>query len=383
MGWVEKLDPGVRASDVDLPPQDVIFGSSRAMAAIQQSLEKAASANVPVLLQGQSGTGKEILARFIHQRSPWGNGAFVKVNCPAIPGTLLESELFGYQRGAFTGAYNSKPGRVELAHRGTLFLDEIAELEPGLQAKLLQLLQDGQFCRIGAQEDRQVDVRVVSATNRQLEQGLKSGTFRQDLFYRINIITVELPTLRERSGDIPMLAHYFLEKYSNKYDRPVPSLSNRILEQFQKYSWPGNIRELENVIKRYVILGTEEAISKTLESCEQDDLNFEMSPDGRIELKKVTRQAVKQLERKIILKVLEANRWNRSMAARALSISYAALLYKMREAGLPPKKDGRRRQDESAAVLNSAVFGDAHKAQGLDRTRKRPKPSSRSTALNR
>ena len=172
------------------------------MQSLRDRMDKVASANVPVLIQGESGTGKDIIARMIHGLSPWRTGPFVKVNCPAIPGTLLESELFGYEKGAFTGAYGAKPGRVEMAHRGTLFLDEISELDLGLQSKLLQLLQDGQFCRIGAQEDKRVEVRVVCATNRVLENEIESGTFRQDLFYRINVVNLHMPPLRERSGNI-------------------------------------------------------------------------------------------------------------------------------------------------------------------------------------
>jgi two-component system, NtrC family, response regulator AtoC len=182
----------------DIPPDYIVFGHTEGMRALQDRLHKVASANVPVLIQGESGTGKDIIARLIHGLSPWKTGPFVKVNCPAIPGTLLESELFGYERGAFTGAYGAKPGRVELAHRGTLFLDEISELDSALQSKLLQLLQDGQFCRIGAQEDKKVEVRVVCATNRKLEDEIESGTFRQDLYYRINVVNLSLPPLRER-----------------------------------------------------------------------------------------------------------------------------------------------------------------------------------------
>src|ERR1700686_405521 len=177
---------------LDLPPEEVIFGNSPAMRTIRQKLEKAAGANIAGLLLGQSGTGKEGLAKLIHSQSPRRKGAFVKVSCPAIPGTLLESELFGYEKGAFTGANGAKPGRVEFAHNGTLFLDEISELDLGLQSKLLQLLQDGQFCRIGAQEDKKVEVRIVCATNRQLEVEIENGTFRQDLYYRINVVNLQL-----------------------------------------------------------------------------------------------------------------------------------------------------------------------------------------------
>src|SRR4029077_5101296 len=172
----------------ELPPDAIVFGRSEVMQSLRERMDKVASANVPVLIHGESGTGKDIIARMIHGLSPWKGGPFVKVNCPAIPGTLLESELFGYEKGSFTGAYGTKPGRVEMAHRGTLFLDEISELDLALQSKLLQLLQDGQFCRIGAQEDKKVEVRVVCATNRILENEIENGTFRQDLFYRINVV---------------------------------------------------------------------------------------------------------------------------------------------------------------------------------------------------
>src|SRR3989449_7309510 len=258
MGCVVTSDATVFAPAAELPPEEVIFGSSPAMGAIRNKVEKAANANIPVLLQGQSGTGKEILARFIHCRSRWGNGPFVKVNCPAIPSTLLESELFGYEKGAFTGAFGSKPGRVELAHRGTLFLDEISELDPSLQSKLLQLLQDGQFCRIGAQEDKKVEVRVVCATNRRLESEIESGTFRQDLYYRINVVNLRMPALRERRVDIEDLAQYFLEYYNRKYNFRAKALSSDLMSALQKYHCAGKIRELENLIKRYVILGNEE-----------------------------------------------------------------------------------------------------------------------------
>src|SRR5215472_14241925 len=326
----------------EFPPTAVVFGKSEAMLAVQKRLEKVAGANVPVLIHGESGTGKDIIARMVHAQSPWRVGPFVKVNCPAIPGTLLESELFGYEKGAFTGAYGTKPGRVEMAHRGTLFLDEISELDLGLQSKLLQLLQDGQFCRIGAQEDKKVEVRVVCATNRHLESEIENGTFRQDLFYRINVVSVLLPPLRERRTDIEDLASYFLEYYNRKYNCRAKPLSTELTAVLQKYHWPGNIRELENLVKRYVILGTEDVISSDLVTREQEYFNPEINVDGPISLKKLTRQAVRELERKIILKVLQANHWNRKQAARALNISYRALLYKIRDAGLPSNRAVRR-----------------------------------------
>jgi len=340
----------------EFPPEAVIFGNSDAMQTLRARMDKVSSANVPVLIQGESGTGKDIIARMIHGLSPWKSGPFVKVNCPAIPGTLLESELFGYEKGAFTGAYGSKPGRVELAHRGTLFLDEISELDLGLQSKLLQLLQDGQFCRIGAQEDKKVEVRVVCATNRQLEHEIENGTFRQDLFYRINVVNLHLPPLRERRGDIESLVNYFLEYNNRKYNCRARALSSELITVLQKYHWPGNVRELENLMKRYVILGSEDVISSDLLARnEREFLNPEINLDGPISLKKLTRQATRELERKVILKVLQAHHWNRKQAAKALSISYRALLYKIRDAGLPANRAARHNSETPAATQGVAA----------------------------
>ena len=340
----------------EMPPDEVVFGRTEAMQAVRDRLSKLAGANVPVLIQGESGTGKDIIARMIHANSPWRTGPWVKVNCPAIPGTLLESELFGYEKGAFTGAYGTKPGRVEMAHRGTLFLDEISELDLGLQSKLLQLLQDGQFCRIGAQEDKKVEVRVVCATNRKLEQEIESGTFRADLFYRINVVNLHMPALRERASDIPDLVDYFLAYYNRKYNSRAIPISDELMARLGKYHWPGNVRELENLIKRYVILGDEEVISSDLAPRETDFFNAEIPIDGQISLKKLTRQAVRELERKVILKVLQAHHWNRKQSARALSISYRALIYKIRDAGLPSNRSVRRGTAES--VENRCIAAD-------------------------
>jgi two-component system, NtrC family, response regulator AtoC len=342
------------------PPENVIFGTSPSMEAVRLIADLATSPNVPLLLQGPSGSGKEILARFIHQRSQWGKGTFVKVNCPAIPGTLFESELFGYQKGAFTGAYATKAGRIELAQGGTLFLDEITELEMGLQAKLLQFLQDGQFCRIGAHHEQKVEVRIICATNRQLEKEIKKGTFRQDLFYRINVLTIELPSLQQRICDIPILTDYFVEKYRRKFNRPVNKLSRQAIKSLQEYSWPGNIRELENVMKRYVITGDEEIINKTITNAHAYDSALEIPTDGVINLKDISRKAARDLEHKIILKTLEAHRWNRRTTARALCISYAALLYKLREAGISPRtlRGGRKNGNSRVSELAPAAIKD-------------------------
>src|SRR3954464_6625729 len=329
----------------EIPPEAVVFGQSELMQALRSRLDKVAAANVPVLIQGESGTGKDIIARMIHASSPWRTGPWVKVNCPAIPGTLLESELFGYEKGAFTGAYGVKPGRVEMAHRGTLFLDEISELDMSLQSKLLQLLQDGQFCRIGAQEDKKVEVRVVCATNRKLEHEIENGTFRSDLFYRINVVNLHLPPLRERAGDIPDLVAYFLEYHNRKYNCRAKPLSGEMMAVLRKYHWPGNIRELENLVNGNVILGNQGVISADLAPRPADFFNTDIPVDGQISLKKLTRQAVRELERKVILKVLQIHHWNRKQAAKALSISYRALLYKIRDAGLPSNRMVKQQQN--------------------------------------
>ena len=321
-----------------LPPANIIFGRSATMQAVRQKIDKVSSSGVPILIQGDSGTGKGLLARYIHDSSAAPETSFVKVNCAAIPGTLLESELFGYEKGSFTGAHAVKPGRVEQANGGTLFLDGIDEIDMSLQAKLLQLLQDGQFTRIGGQEDRHVQLGVICATNRRLENEIAQGRFRQDLFYRINVVSVQLPSLRARSEDILDLASYFLEAHKLRHSLPAKPLSHAALRLLEKHPWPGNIRELENLIERYVILGSEEAVASELISWDQTHATPDIPLDGQIHLKKVTREAVHEFERKIIMNVLEANRWNRKRTASALKISYRALLYKIRRAGLPPKR---------------------------------------------
>jgi two-component system response regulator AtoC len=321
-----------------LPPESVIFGQTAAMAEVRQKLERVAGANLSILITGESGTGKDIIARLLHLYSPWANGPYVKINCPAIPGSLLESELFGYERGAFTGASGTKPGRVEMAHRGTLFLDEISELDPALQAKLLQLLQDGQFSRIGSQEDTKVEVMVVSATNRELHRQMEDGNFRNDLFYRIAAMTIHLPALRDRAVDIPLISEYLLEYYNDKLNGRAPMLRPALLAKMQRYSWPGNVRQLENLIKRYVVMGTEDVILSELLQTNDRDALPDLTFDGPVSLKKLTRQAVRKVEARIILSALHANNWNRKKSARALGISYRALLYKLKDVGVPQRR---------------------------------------------
>src|SRR5260370_6911021 len=245
-----------------LPSDEVVFGRSAKMTELRNRAAKGCGTSVAVLLQGHGGTGKEVLARWIHKHSPYSNGQFVKVNCAAIPGTLLESELFGYEKGAFTGAHGVKPGRVEQAHQGTLFLDEIADLDLGLQSKLLHFLQDGRCSRIGDEPHRMVTTRLLSATIKNLKQEIEQGRFRADLFYRINVVCLKLPRLCERGEDIPLLAEYFLSQFERKFEKKAEPLTKGMMRYLQNLDWPGNIRELSNGIAQLVIFGAEASITQ-------------------------------------------------------------------------------------------------------------------------
>jgi two-component system, NtrC family, response regulator AtoC len=330
----------------DLPPTKMIFGLSPMMAAARKKLERVAVTTVPVLLQGESGTGKDVFAKLLHAYSKRVNHSLVKVACPAIPNSLIESELFGYEKGAFTGAYATKRGRVEMANMGTLFLDEIGDLDLSVQAKLLQMLQDGSFMRVGGQEPRKVDMRLISAASGDLRQQSEEGSFRLDLFFRINAITIQLPTLRQRIADLPMLIDYFLDMYAKAYHCNPRPLSRELVHLMQRYDWPGNIRQLENMIRSYTLIGSEETIAADLASvipASQARLNAPVDLSNPVSLKKITKAATRDLERQIILKVLEANAWNRRKTARWLNISYRSLLYKLQDTQLcgfseqPPK----------------------------------------------
>lgn len=325
----------------DMPAESIIFGKTNAMAAVRDQLKRVADTNLPILIEGESGTGKDMIARLVHLYSPWRNDPFVKVNCPAIPGSLLESELFGYEKGAFTGASTTKPGRMEMAGNGSLFLDEISELDLTLQSKLLQVLQDGQICRIGGFEDRQIDARIICATNRRLEEEVELGSFRGDLYYRVAVINLRVPPLRERLIDLPELVDYLFERYSEKFHSRAARPGGSFIDRLSKYNWPGNIRELENIIKRYVILGGDiSALQESFDMSTPDVLELDGSGlanlDHDISLKTLTREAVQRFERRIILRVLQNEKWNRKRAAKALKISYRALLYKLKDAGVPP-----------------------------------------------
>jgi two-component system, NtrC family, response regulator AtoC len=301
------------------------------MAAAREKLERVADKAVPVLLQGESGTGKEIFAKLLHLSSNRANGAWVKVACPAIPHALIESELFGYEKGAFTGAYATKRGRVELAHLGTLFLDEVGGLDMSIQAKLLQLLQDGAFSRVGAQDSRSVNTRIVCAANGNLRQQVEEGTFRLDFFFRINAVTIDLPPLRQRTEDIPILIDYFLDLHSKAFQIEPKPLSREMQRMMQRYFWPGNIRQLENLIRSYILIGEEEALAADLVPSGQSRLVPEIDLQNPISLKEITKAATRNLEREIILKVLRANGWSRRKTAKWLNISYRSLLYKLQD----------------------------------------------------
>lgn len=312
-----------------------LISSSPRMAAIRDTIEKVASTTATVLIRGESGVGKEVVARMIFERSGRNQRPFVKVNCAAIPDDLLESELFGYEAGAFTGAQRSKPGKFELADGGTLFLDEIGEMHPALQAKLLHVLQDGEFARLGSRRDTAVDVRVLCATNKLLEQRVTEGLFREDLFYRINVVTVHIPPLRERRDEIPVLLNFFIDRYSDVYDRRVAPLSEEVMRFLVQYSWPGNIRELENLCKRYVIVGGATQIVAELaarkpggDGVPKPEVKREATPPTLLE---IGRQAAWLAERQAIREMLLATRWNRREAAKRLGVSYKALLNRIRQ----------------------------------------------------
>jgi two-component system, NtrC family, response regulator AtoC len=323
------------------PPDFVLFGQSKAMAEVHSRAVKICRTNIPVLLCGEGGTGKEALGRWIHTNSEYGLGEFVKVNCAAIPGPLLESELFGYEKGAFTGANQSKPGRVEMAHRGTLFLDEIADLDLNLQSKLLHFLQDGTFSRIGDHSERKVDARVLCATNKDLDQETAAGRFRQDLFYRIHVFRLTLPALRERREDIPTLAEFFRRHYEVQFGLKSDPFPPEMLEYLQNLNWHGNVRELSNGIARYVLIGPEANLMEG-QPHKRSRAKTKSADGGVMPLKHLAKEAIKEMERNVILDALRANQWNRRKTAQTLKISYRALIYKIQDAGLVSRRNAAK-----------------------------------------
>ena len=315
----------------------LLFKNSDKMRSIGKIISRISDTDVPVLISGESGTGKELVANAVHARSLRKNKSMVKVNCVALPGSLLESELFGYEKGAFTGASRSKPGRFELAGEGTIFLDEIGDMFQPSQAKLLRVLQEGEFFRLGGNREIKVDVRVISATNRNIEEMVEEGGFREDLFHRLNVVRIHVPPLRERKEEISDLAGYFMKKYGREYGRKLKKLTERGLNLLLDYNWPGNIRELESVIKKIVVLEDEETVLQSLIDSQDREKAFVNNGhiyDGELSLKEIGKTAALDAEKKIIKRVLEQTRWNRSQAAEILKVSYKTLLYKIKESGL-------------------------------------------------
>jgi two-component system response regulator AtoC len=351
----------------------MLFGNSERMVDVRDLIERVSDTDVTILIRGESGTGKELVARALHERSLRRDKPFVKVNCAALPTELLESELFGFEKGAFTGAIQHKPGKFEFANHGTMFLDEIGDMSFPLQAKLLQVLQDGEFSRLGGKNDVQVDVRVITATNKDLETAVAQGQFREDLYFRLNVVSIALPPLRDRREEIPFLTDHFLKKFSVQYNKPMAAVTADLARLFMEYEWPGNVRQLENMIKRMVVLGSEAPIltelqqpaalfplrsyassSATTRPAVPPPAPVPMAPPpappavveavagpapaaraaGNVSLKDIARTAAREAERELILRMLTRTRWNRKEAAEILGISYKALLYKIKENGL-------------------------------------------------
>jgi two-component system, NtrC family, response regulator AtoC len=328
------------ADEIEFGPE-IFFGKNPAMNALKSWIPKVAASDVPVLIQGETGTGKEVLARQLHELSPRSNKPFVKLNCAAVPSELIESELFGYERGAFTGAFQKKPGLFEMADGGTILLDEIGDMDVRLQAKLLQVLQDQEFRRVGGTEVVRVDVRVIAATHRDLVRAIKDRTFREDLYFRLNIVSLVLPALRERREDILGLAQFLISRHTAPDSPPVvltPALEAALLA----FRWPGNIRQLENVVRKMIVLRDPDLIVRELVSIEGDAAPGSSDSDALASERKkasfepssVLQQASRakqEAEAEAILQALHNSRWNRKQAAVLLQIEYKTLLYKMKK----------------------------------------------------
>lgn len=329
------------------------IGEARAVLDIKQQIEQVAESELNILIEGESGTGKEIVARLLHQLSNRKAKDFIKVNCAALPEHLLESELFGYEKGAFTGAVASKVGRFDLADGGTIFLDEIGEMPLSLQAKLLQVLEHKEFFRVGGKKLIKVDVRIISATNIEMQRNIEEKKFRGDLYFRLNDVTISLPPLRTRTGDIPLLYQHFMSKYAAQYNKDPMPLTESIERDLESYPWPGNVRELESFVKRMVVLGYENALRQltgpgsfsapmTARAAEEQPpierpaLQPFPAPASAPEpesfsLKAITQEAIATAEKKAIRRALEETKWNKKKAAGLLEISYRSLLYKIKE----------------------------------------------------
>ncbi|MGA9564917.1 MAG: sigma-54 dependent transcriptional regulator [Candidatus Korobacteraceae bacterium] len=316
------------------------FAATEQMRQIRAQAMQVARFDFPVLLLGESGTGKEVLAQLIHKYSDRAHRTFLKVNCAAMPSELLESELFGYEPGAFTGAVKAKPGKFELCNKGTILLDEIGEMSPALQAKLLQVLQDGQFSRLGGRHPVKVDVRVLAATNINMAESIAKKSFREDLYYRLSSFVMSMPSLRQRKEEIPMMLRHFMMHVAERYACPLLPISPRLVKACENYLWPGNIRELENFVKRYLVLGDEEGAIAELEQNTAPELAPPDSPRAEAlspDLKQMVKNLKNGAEMEAITNALEESGWNRKRAASVLNISYKALLYKIRQYDIHPR----------------------------------------------
>jgi len=320
-----------------------LVGHSPKMQEVFRLIDCITKTDIPVVVCGESGSGKEVVARVIHQRSLRSRKPFLKVNCAAIPHDLLESELFGFERGSFTGAYKSKPGIFEQAEKGTIYLDEISEIPMSAQPKLLQVLQDKQFPRLGAEREILIDVRFISSTQRPLEKLLTEGKLREDFYYRINVFTIQVPPLRDRKSDIPDLAAHLMRRHAAKARTEPIEISDRIMDCFLEYDWPGNVRELENALRKLLILRNEAALLEKFPydlGVQNSDYSESVLEDiPFLSIKEAARQAARQAEREIILLALRKTNWNRKRAAELLRISYKAMLYKLRSTGLTKRSD--------------------------------------------
>jgi two-component system response regulator AtoC len=348
---VNRVRADGQSQPCERPEPAFLFRGSTQMQGVWTLAQEVAGTNATVLLRGESGVGKDVLAHAIHAGSSRRVQPFVKVNCAALPSELLESELFGYEKGAFTGAHRRKFGQFEYAHNGSIYLDEIAELPLALQAKLLHVLQDFRFSRIGGHELNAVDARVIAATNQDLEAAMCRGEFRQDLYYRLNVVEIRIPPLRERLSEIPALSEWLLARLNAQYQRVV-TLSPQTLALFQQYSWPGNVRELDNLLRRLVVLGNVDHLHAELRSRiqpvvtlqdrgESDPARSADDPKS-LGLKEIARRAARESERRALVAVLERVRWNRTEAAAILKVSYKTILNKIAEFELDPMRARRR-----------------------------------------
>jgi DNA-binding NtrC family response regulator len=334
LGGGQSEHPQHVQGDIEDLGNDVFFVAvSPAMRKIRSQAKLVANVDIPVLMLGESGTGKEVVSRLIHKYSPRAHRTFLKVNCAAVPGDLLESELFGYEPGAFTGATHSKPGKFELCNKGTILLDEIGEMPPMLQAKLLHVLQDQQFSRLGSRNMIKVDVRILAATNIDIPRAIADKKLREDLYYRLNGFTITLPPLRERREEIGILLRHFVSQIAESYGRQSMTISPKLLEACERYHWPGNLRELGNFVKRFLILGDEEMAIQELQVGVGTAMGSTALPSAANEggLKGLVRGVKDEAEIEAITKALEQTNWNRKKAATLLKISYKALLYKIRQ----------------------------------------------------